>query len=702
MFEIFGLLTKPTPSALPLLLALWPLAGAFACLGDPRRARARAVGVCVSGALVAAAMFVLATRWPGEERFLLRPLGVAARVGQLDLLLALGLDPLAAFASLGAFAVTALFVAHQGREAIGVRRRIALLCAMGTTAQLAAMADGAAMLLLAAGACSLLGGALGYVRAASFVADRIADVALASAAAITFWTLGGSWIAGQYVPELDARVVSASAQHATKDVKEDDDDDKPARMTATRPSPARAGAGRAARATLSFTSLPGATVLVDGAWLRTPSQSVARSPFIDVPIATGPHTIRVHVGAGSDDYYIPRLNSVEGEHVTLALQGATTTFREIEDDLVMHSRSDDMLSALARRRFFGVSAAGLVLGLLFAAFMARARLFPFGASPKGEPARALAAIVSLVIVARYPFGEASPRTATVIACVLLWASVMAFAGALRGRGTQALLAGELGVAGAGMVAGAPAIAMLHGVLAALVLTYRRAAWPRGISILFFATRVAIIGALSSLVYGAVPVALGLVAILLGSLATGRADHSSRAFGRAALAVATAVALVLAIDPRVVGVTREPLVASLLRPSLGALSPFAPCSVPLFVLVAALHAFAWIFSRSRTYADIGSWRPLGVLDAMGPALPVMHAIISAAAAALFEVETRLSMALDASDRGVRAACALLRVVDDTATSLAPHRIPTLSERTTRLVLVPIALATAVLFALPWLS
>jgi hypothetical protein len=170
-----------------------------------------------------------------------------------------------------------------------------------------------------------------------------------------------------------------------------------------------------------------------------------------------------------------------------------------------------------------------------------------------------------------------------------------------------------------------------------------------------------------------------------------------------LAIAMAFALALAIDPRVVGFTREPLVASLLRPSFGALPPFAPCSVPLFVLVAALHAFAWIFSRSRSYAAVGSWGPLRVLDDLGPALlRILHAIMTATAAALFEVETRLSMALDACERGVQAACALLVVVDDAATSLAPRRIPTLSERAMRLVLVPIALATAALFALPWLS
>ncbi len=698
MFEIFGLLTQPTPSVLPLLLALWPLVGALACLGDPRRARKRAIGVCASGAIVAMAVLAFATRWPGEQRFLLRHLGVAARVGQLDLVLSLGLDPLAAFASSAVFAVTALLVTRQGCEAPSARRRIGLLCIMGTTAQFAVMADGAALLLVAAGTSSLLGGALGYLRGSSFVADRIADVTLASAAAITFWTLGGSWIDDQYVPELDARVVTASAvtgptqHHGGSD--EEDEDDKPQSTPRSR--------GRAARATLSLTSLPSAAVLVDGAWLRTPSQSIARSPFIDVPIAAGPHTIRVHVGAGSDDYYIPRVSSVEGERVKLALRGATTTFRELEDDLVMHDAlgSRDAYAALARRRFFGVSAAGLVLVFAFAAFITRARLFPFDA-PRflGEaPARSLAAIVSLVIVARYPFGAASPLTATVIACVLLLGSIMAFAGALRGRRAPALLAGELGLAGAGMVAGAPAIAMVHGTLAALLLTHSLSL-PRAVSVLFFPTRVAIIGTLSALAYGAFPVAVGLAVILLGSL-TIASTHPTRS--RLGMSTAGITVLVLAADPRVFGFAREPLVASLLRPSFGALGPFTRCSLPLFFLVAAVHTFAWVYSRSRSYGAMGSWRVLRVLDEVGPTLSRgAYAITSATTAALFEVEARSSWVVDACDRAVRGACALLFVVDDTATSVAPARMTSLSERTTRIVLVPIALATAALFALPWL-
>jgi hypothetical protein len=711
MFEVFGPLTKATPSVVPLLLALWPLAGALACFGDPRRARMRAVAVSALGAVAAAFVLVVMTRWPSEERVLLRHLGVAARVGQLDLVLALALDPLAAFASAAAFVVTALLVARQRRAALGARRRIALLCAMGCAVQLAVMADGLTTLVLAAALSSLAGAALGFVRVSCFVADRIAEVALVSAAAIAFWTLGGSWIDDQYVPELDARLVvstsDAARSHdgrgdrASTEV-DDDDDERPAR-TATRP--ARPGAVHPAHATLSLTSLPGAAVLVDGAWLRV--RSAVRAPFADVPIAAGPHTIRVHVGAGADDYYIPRVTSADGEHVWLAVRGATTTFREMTDDLLSSDGSErGARAAVARRSFFGASAAGLVLVLVFVAFVARARLFPFGAAPSpgnSESARSLAAIVTLVMVARYPFEELSPRTAAAIACVLGVGSVMAFAGALRGHGAHAMLAGELGLAGAGFAAGAPAIAVLHGALAALVLTRPRKEWPRVATVLFFPTRVAIIGALGGLAFGAFPTALGLGAAWMGALATSQRGERPRAPISITLFVASGVAFVFAIDPRAFGFAREPVVASLLEPSFRAFGSFPRCSLPVFFLVAALHAFAWAFSRSRACGALASSAALRLLDGIAPAVSRgVSAIVSAVAAALSEVEARSSTVLDAVDRLVLAACTLLAFVDETVTSLAPHRIPLPSERVARLVLAPIALATVALFALPWLG
>src|ERR1700690_2484449 len=158
MFEIFGPVARPTPSVVPLVLALLPLFGVLACLRDAARARRDAI---ISGSLTAAAaafVLVVSVRWPAEQRFVSTHLGVAARIGQLDLVLGLMLDPLAAFASAATSIVTVLLVAAQHS-----RRRIALLCMMGCATQFVVMADGATTFLLAGAVVGAIGAALGYV-----------------------------------------------------------------------------------------------------------------------------------------------------------------------------------------------------------------------------------------------------------------------------------------------------------------------------------------------------------------------------------------------------------------------------------------------------------------------------------------------------------------------------------------------------------
>src|SRR6185312_17387646 len=252
MFEIFGSVARPTPGVLPLLLALAPLVGA-AAFGDAKRARVRALAALSACGLGALVFFAWSFRWPAEQRLVLASLGVAARVGQLDLRLALGLDPLGAAASFAVSVVAARLVWAQRN-----RRRIALVCAMASAMQCVVLADGAATLALAFGVAALAGGVLGYVHHTHFVADRVADVALIGAAAVLFWALGGAWVDGQYVPELEPRlVVAASAPAAKPQPVDDDDDDERQPVVA-----------RGAQSTLSFGGLPGAYVLLDGSWLR--------------------------------------------------------------------------------------------------------------------------------------------------------------------------------------------------------------------------------------------------------------------------------------------------------------------------------------------------------------------------------------------------------------------------------------------------
>src|SRR5438067_13239026 len=102
MFAVFGPLARPTPGILPLVIALLPLLGLFS--------RRRALGAIALSGLVAAIELAWSMRWPPEERLVLSHLGVAARIGQLDLVLALALDPLGGFASIVVSAVAARLV----------------------------------------------------------------------------------------------------------------------------------------------------------------------------------------------------------------------------------------------------------------------------------------------------------------------------------------------------------------------------------------------------------------------------------------------------------------------------------------------------------------------------------------------------------------------------------------------------------------
>ncbi len=432
MFEVLGPLARPAPGVLPFLLALAPLFGVFA-FGDPARARRRALAALGTAAAFAALFFAWSLRWPSEQRMILAHLGVAARIGQLDLVLALALDPLGALASAAVSLVAARLVWAQRKP-----RRIGLLCALASAMQLVVLADGAATLALAFGVASLLGAALGYVHSTHCVADRVADVALVGAAGVLFWALGGSWIDGQYTPDLEPRVVVAASGPKAQTAPVDDDDDE-------RPTPPLA---RGARASLSFGGLPGAFVLFDGAWLRDARKKAVVAPFADVPIAAGPHAARFRPGPGADDYVIPRFDAAENEAALLAERGATTTFRTLQDDLVWRDASSAAAAtpgrdALERRKFFGgFSVASIVLALLGIGLAARARVFPFAPSVD-EPARALGALGAIVVVARFPIGFAAPSGQVAVASSLALASLVSGASALRtGRAGALLGAGD--------------------------------------------------------------------------------------------------------------------------------------------------------------------------------------------------------------------------------------------------------------------
>ncbi|HEY1958041.1 MAG TPA: hypothetical protein VGH28_20610 [Polyangiaceae bacterium] len=676
MFEVFGPIARPAPGVLPLLLALAPLLGALA-FGDARLVRLRALAALAASGLGAVAFFAWSFRWPAEQRLVVASLGVAARVGELDLGLGVALDPLGAVLALAVSVVAARLVWAQRS-----RRRIALLCAMASAMQFVVLADGAATLALGFGVAALLGGVLGRVHSAHFVADRAADVAWIGAAAVLFWTLGGSWIDGQYAPELEPRLVVVASASSPKPQPVDDDDERPPPIA------------RGAQSSLSFGGLPGAHVLLDGAWLRDARKHAVVAPFADVPIAAGAHTVRLHVGAGADDYFVPKLDAPANQPTTLALRGATTTFREVGDDLVARDAPDGVApgwSALARRNFFGVSAAAIVLALLGLGLAARARVAPFAPSTN-EPARALAALGAIVVLARLPIGGAAPHAAAFIAGALALASLLAATVALGGR-ASAILSAEIALAGAGAIAGAPALAVVHASLACVLLARES---DGGVALFALApTRAAFAGACMALPFGGLPAALVLAASGVASWALAR-----RGSGIASGAIAGALALALAVDPRTFGSALEPLASRVLAPSLRSAPPAAAPSLAIFGLTLAIVTFAFAASR-RAPRPTTAARALAIAEAPARAT---SALARAIAAALVELETRAAALVRAADSLVRGVGSLASMADEVAlvspTKHARFALP--SERALRYVLVPVAIAAAALFAVPWAS
>jgi hypothetical protein len=668
MFEVFGPLARPTPGVLPLIVALVPLLGLFH--------RRRALVALLLAGLLAVIELVWSLRWAPEERWVLSHLGVAARIGQLDLVLALALDPLGAFASVVVSAVLARLVFVERAP-----RRVALLCVLASATQLVVLGDGAATTVLGLGIGSVVATMLGRARLANVAADRLGEAATVLAAGILFWALGGSWIAEQYMPELEPRVVVAKDAPAPhKDPFDDDDDEEEARS-----APKHAGA----RATLSLGSLPGSLVLVDGTWLR--DKHAITSPFEGVPISAGPHALRVHPGPGSDDFVVPRANAAENERMTLAVHGATTTFREVRDDLVARDALGDTAgkSALARRRFFGgISVVGVILALVAIGLAARARVFPFAGS-RDEPARVVGAFAALVVVARYAMGELAPTSASNVAIALAACSALSAVSALRDRDVRAIFAAEIAFAGAGAVAGTPAIAVVHGAIAALILA-------RGVPSAighgaFMVTRGMIFGALAGLHFGGVAAAIGIAAAWTSALALARLRGRRHALSIIAMVASFALA---------------PL-ASFFEPMPGAFAP-APVSLPLLVLSIGISVFvAFGTSRSegaRLALDRLAQSPMvATLAGIQPlAARASAAIVLASASALSELDARLGAVVALGDRFVSGLASFVSAIDELVFRRVRVAIPLPDDRATRFILVPVAALAAASFAVPWLT
>jgi hypothetical protein len=159
----------------------------------------------------------------------------------------------------------------------------------------------------------------------------VAGSAVLVGIALLYWGLGGSWEDAQY--ETDPQPLIA----------------------------VRTG-GRAGEATLSLTGAPGALVSIDDA-----RPSSLRSPFVRLPVAPGPHVVRVSNGAVADAR--SRLVLADGDDVALVPVGPTLSLHTMRDALEVRDRRGEpvfrrLLEARVAPGGIGVVAATLLAWLV--------------------------------------------------------------------------------------------------------------------------------------------------------------------------------------------------------------------------------------------------------------------------------------------------------------------------------------------------
>jgi hypothetical protein len=224
--------------------------------------------------------------------------------------------------------------------------------------------------------------------------------------------------------------------------------------------------------------------------------------------------------------------------------------------------------------------------------------------------------------------------------------------------------------------------VIHAAIASLLLA-RRA--PGAVAhVAFVPTRIAMIGAFASLRFGGVAVTIALVAVWLSACALAR----MRGVGLR-LPIVAAVASV--------GVLWSRAFDSM----SGALASAPAPSIPLAVLTVALVAFAWGASRGTALDRLASGlAPLAGIQSL--VARATSALAIASAAAVFELEARFIALVAGADRFVRGLGAFASAIDGFVFHRVRLSLPIPSDRATRFILVPVALAAAGAFALPWLG
>jgi hypothetical protein len=361
------------------LILVWPAVGAaWQFLVERRHDAASARRIAIASlALTTAATIahvVILAQLPSGRRALLEPLGAGARIGQLDLSVALWFDPLAAAAAaLACVVALAAVVLAPGRMAHDDGWRAWAWIHLALEATLVSfLADGFVATAIGWSVASL---AVAWLaagadpRAARIAATRSAAgvAALTIGAVLVFWGMGGSWEGDEFVPDTQPRFVAARIGEAVP-------------QPSAPPGPNTEGSTeRPPGGAVTSTSGAGALVFVDDA-----RGGALVSPFVGVPVQGGSHGFRIHRGGATEDAVVPRVAFEGGDEIALVQLGPTLVFRVIADNLLLRDRRSEPVvkCALEARQAPG----GFPLGTaVWLAWLLAAAAMSAPAPPRGAP-----------------------------------------------------------------------------------------------------------------------------------------------------------------------------------------------------------------------------------------------------------------------------------------------------------------------------
>ncbi|HVJ91615.1 MAG TPA: hypothetical protein VM580_17550, partial [Labilithrix sp.] len=375
MFETAGALAivRPVSTLAGLVYCplLWAVLGALVARWHGRERR----GAELVGAENVRALFVAATcsattlcfaifavvqlaMLPSGHR-LVQHVSQLARLGQLDLAMALSLDGRSAVFALVIALIAAASAVHTSLSARAeARERLAWTGLLTAGAMLVCVGDGLLPILVGLGILTL--GAWGLSRGGAPSPNAVALTGNASiflGFVFLFWSLGGAFGPEGYDPDDAPRFVL---------------------VTTSVPS------GKDDQALLSMTTHAGTLVSSDDADL--PGEPV-RSPFA-VLVPPGIYTLRVQGGVATADVVVPRVALVAGRSHVLAPYGPTASLRVLDDQinvprLTSAGAPATVRAVLSGRSINGLRASAIVLLLVLGGAMAHLHAF---ASRRGPSA----------------------------------------------------------------------------------------------------------------------------------------------------------------------------------------------------------------------------------------------------------------------------------------------------------------------------